>query len=111
MASCVAAAIAVAVVNVPVDGVVAPTVPLMLIDAVPVRFVTVPLDGVPNAPLNVTNDPAEPIFTAKAVATPVPSPLTPVLIGSPVQFVSVPDVGVPKTGVTIVNDVQVPLGV
>lgn len=48
---------------------------------------------------------------ARNVATPVPRPLTPVLIGSPVQFVSVPDVGVPKTGVTIVNDVHVPLGV
>ena len=31
-------------------GVVAPTVPLILIDAVPVRFVTVPLDGVPSGP-------------------------------------------------------------
>ena len=38
----------VAVVNAPVVGVVAPTVPLILIDAVPVRFVTVPLDGVPS---------------------------------------------------------------
>ena len=37
------------VVNAPVLGVVAPTVPLMLMLAVPVRFVTVPLDGVPKA--------------------------------------------------------------
>lgn len=36
-------------VNTPVVGVVAPTVPLMLIEAVPVRFVTVPLEGVPRA--------------------------------------------------------------
>ena len=36
------------VVNAPVDAVVAPTVPLMLIDAVPVKLVTVPLDGVPS---------------------------------------------------------------
>jgi hypothetical protein len=40
---------AVAVVNAPVLAVVAPTVPLMLIDAVPVRLVTVPLAGVPSA--------------------------------------------------------------
>ena len=38
------------VVNLPVVAVVAPTVPLILILAVPVRFVTVPLDGVPSAP-------------------------------------------------------------
>ena len=38
------------VVNAPVLAVVAPTVPLMLIDAVPVRLVTVPLAGVPSAP-------------------------------------------------------------
>lgn len=37
------------VVNAPVAGVVAPTVPLMLIEAVPVRFVTVPEEGVPRA--------------------------------------------------------------
>jgi len=42
--------VAVNVVNAPVVGVVAPTVPLMLMLAVPVRFVTVPLDGVPRAP-------------------------------------------------------------
>lgn len=42
---------------------------------------------------------------AKNVATPVPSPLTPVLIGSPVQLVNVPDVGVPSIGVTNVGDV------
>jgi hypothetical protein len=37
-------------VNAPVFGVVAPTVPLILIEAVPVKLVTVPLDGVPRAP-------------------------------------------------------------
>lgn len=41
------------VVKAPVVGVVAPTVPLMLMDAVPVRFVTTPEEGVPNA--GVTN--------------------------------------------------------
>ena len=39
------------VVNAPVVAVVAPTVPLMLMEAVPVKLVTVPLLGVPNAPL------------------------------------------------------------
>jgi len=41
------------VVNAPVLGVVAPTVPLMLIEAVPVKLVTTPLAGVPK--LGVTN--------------------------------------------------------
>jgi len=36
-------------VNVPAAGVVAPTVPLILIEAVPVRLVTTPLAGVPKA--------------------------------------------------------------
>jgi hypothetical protein len=62
----------VTVVNTPVLGVVAPTVPLMLIDAVPVKLVTVPLEGVPNAPPLTTKAPAEPVFTPRAVTTPVP---------------------------------------
>jgi hypothetical protein len=37
------------VVNAPVLAVVAPTVPFILIEAVPVKFVTTPLAGVPNA--------------------------------------------------------------
>jgi hypothetical protein len=37
------------VVNAPVFAVVAPTVPLMLMEAVPVRLVTTPEAGVPNA--------------------------------------------------------------
>ena len=40
---------------------------------------------------------------AKKVATPVPSPATPVLIGKPVALVSVADVGVPRIGVTNVG--------
>ena len=84
------------VVNAPVFAVVAPTVPLMLMDAVPVKFVTVPLAGVPKAPLKSTNAPADPVFTAKADATPVPKPLTPEDMGNPVTFVSVPELGVPK---------------
>jgi hypothetical protein len=38
------------VVNAPVLAVVAPTVPFMLIEAVPVKLVTVPADGVPISP-------------------------------------------------------------
>jgi len=64
---------ATSVVNTPVDGVVAPTVPLMLIEAVPVRLVTVPEDGVPSAPLKRTGAPADPMFTARAARTPVPN--------------------------------------
>lgn len=60
------------VVNAPVLAVVAPTVPLMLIEAVPVRLVTVPLLGVPKAPPLTTKAPIAPVFTPKAVITPVP---------------------------------------
>ena len=60
------------VVKAPVLAVVAPTVPLMLMLAVPVRFVTVPLDGVPSAPPFTTNAPAVPVLTPSAVTTPVP---------------------------------------
>ena len=42
--------VAESVVNAPVLAVVAPTVPLMFMDAVPVRFVTVPEEGVPSGP-------------------------------------------------------------
>ena len=47
--------------------------------------------GVPPAPLRTTGAPAEPTFTARAVATPVPKPLMPVEIGRPVPLVSVTD--------------------
>jgi hypothetical protein len=60
------------VVTAAVAAVVAPTVPLILIEAVPVRFVTVPLDGVPSAPPLTTNAFADPVFTPSAVKTPVP---------------------------------------
>ena len=46
------------------------------------------------------------VGVAKKVATPVPRPETPVLIGSPVQFVSVPDAGVPSTGVVKDGEVE-----
>lgn len=62
-----------------------------------------PLEGVPSAPLNVTNAPADPILTAKAVRTPVPVPVRPVEIGRAVAFVSVTDDGVPSAGLTSVG--------
>jgi hypothetical protein len=86
----------------------------MLMEAVPVRFVTTPDAGVPKAgvtkvglvantkaPVPVSSDTAEAKLAddgvAKKVATPVPRPLTPVLMGKPVAFVSVPLDGVPRT--------------
>lgn len=88
----------------------------------PVQFVNVPDVGVPNNGVTNVGDVAKtlnpvPVLSVKAdpklaldgvpkkVATPVPRPLTPLLIGSPVQFVKVPDVGVPNNGVTKVGDV------
>ena len=62
-----------------------------------------PLLGVPRAPLNVTNAPAEPTLTARAVNTPVPVPVRPVEIGRPVALVSVRADGVPSAGVTSVG--------
>jgi hypothetical protein len=38
----------------------------------PVALVKVPDDGVPNAPPFTTKAPAEPVFTPRAVTTPVP---------------------------------------
>jgi hypothetical protein len=88
----------------------------------PVPLVSVTADGVPrlgvvkvgevpntNAPLPVSSVTAAATFAllgvAKAVATPVPSPETPVEIGSPVAFVKVPLDGVPSAGVTSVGEV------
>ena len=62
----------------------------------PVAFVKVPDDGVPNAPPLTIIDPAVPTATPRAVATLVPKPDTPVLIGKPVALVNVPDDGVPS---------------
>ena len=88
----------------------------------PVRLVATPDVGVPNK--GVTNvgevaKTAEPVpvssvkaerrlaelGVARKVATPVPKPETPVLMGKPVAFVRVPLVGVPRIGVTKVGDV------
>jgi len=59
------------------------------------------------APLPVSSVKAAAKFAllgvAKKVATPVPNPDTPVLIGKPVALVKVPLVGVPRIGVTSVG--------
>lgn len=77
--------------------------PLMLLGLIPVQFDRLPLLGVPSAPLNVTNAPAEPTLTARAVNTPVPVPVRPVEIGRPVAFVSVRADGTPRLGVKSVG--------
>jgi hypothetical protein len=88
----------------------------------PVALVRVPLEGVPRAGVTRVGEVAktrEPVpvssvtalirlaldGVASAVATPVPRPDTPVLIGSPVAFVRVAELGVPRAGVTRVGEV------
>ena len=62
-----------------------------------------------NAPVPVSSVIAESKLAedgvARSVAMPVPSPDTPVEMGSPVALVKVTDVGVPKIGVTKVGEV------
>ena len=86
--------------------------PVMLLNDVPVAT---PILGVTSVGLVANTSAPEPVSSvtapakfalegvARNVATPVPSPLTPVLIGSPVQLVNVPDVGVPRAGVVNVG--------
>jgi hypothetical protein len=100
-------------VNAPVLGVVAPTVPWMLMEAVPVRLVTTPEAGVPKAgvtsvgllantkaPVPVSSVTAEArlaeLGVAKKVATPEPKPEMPVATGKPVALVKVALTGVPS---------------
>jgi hypothetical protein len=90
----------------------------------PVALVNVALCGVPNIGVTKvgevakTKDP-DPVSSvtaaarlaldgvAKNVATPVPKPETPVLIGNPVVFVKTPLEGVPSAGVVKVGEVRV----
>ena len=109
-------------VTAPVKLALVVTLPAVRPEAVPVMFVPTKADGVPKAgvtnvgefaktkaPDPVSSDTAEAKFAelgvAKNVATPVPKPLTPVLIGKSVALVRVAEVGVPNTGVTRVGDV------
>jgi hypothetical protein len=85
----------------------------MLMEAVPVRFVTVPLEGVPRAgvtkvglvantkaPVPVSSVTAAArlaeLGVAKKVATPEPKPEMPVDTGKPVALVKVALTGVPS---------------
>lgn len=62
-----------------------------------------------NAPVPVSSVIAEARFALdgvpNAVATPVPRPLTPDVMGSPVALVNTPADGVPRSGVTSVGEV------
>jgi hypothetical protein len=119
------------VVNAPAAGVVAPTVPLILIEAVPVKFVTIPLLGVPRAGVTsvglVANTLAPvPVSSVSAVAscadvnepnevalpTLVTAPVRSALVVTvpavklaavPVTLVITPEAGVPNAGVTSVG--------
>jgi len=83
------------------------TVTLLAVAAPILGVVRVGLVANTNEPLPVSSVTAEARFAldgvARKVATPVPNPETPVLIGRPVQLVRVPLVGVPSTGVTRVG--------
>jgi hypothetical protein len=96
------------------------TLPAVRPDAVPVMLVPIKAEGVPKAgvtnvgelaktkaPVPVSSETAEARFAelgvARKVATPVPRPETPVLIGKPVALVKVPLEGVPRAGVTKVG--------
>jgi hypothetical protein len=89
--------------NVPDTCVVRLIEPDKALEGYPVALVNVALEGVPKAPPFTTTEPAEPVLTARAVATPVPRPLTPVDMGKPVALVNVALDGVPKAGVTKVG--------
>ena len=90
----------------------------------PVALVRVALVGVPNTGVTKVGEVAKtaepvPVSSVKAerrlaelgvarkVATPVPSPETPVLMGRPVQLVNTPLEGVPNAGVVSVGEVSV----
>jgi len=59
-------------------------------------------------PLSVINPPVPFVAIASAVASPVPNPLTPVLIGKPVHELSVPLLGVPNAPPLTTNAPAVP---
>jgi hypothetical protein len=107
-------------VTAPVKLALVVTLPAVKPEAVPVMLVPTKAEGVPKAGVTSvgdvakTNDPvpvssvtAEIRFAlegvARKVATPVPRPETPVLIGKPVAFVKTPLAGVPRAGVTNVG--------
>jgi hypothetical protein len=107
-------------VTAPVKLALVVTLPAVRPEAVPVMFVPTKADGVPKAgvtrvgevantkePVPVSSVTAEIRFAlegvARKVATFVPRPETPVLIGKPVALVKTPLAGVPRAGVTKVG--------
>jgi hypothetical protein len=88
------------------------TFPAVSPEAVPVRFVATPDDGVPRAGVTRVGEVDKTTLPVPVdVVTPVPPfatgsvPVTPVVKGKPVRFVATPDAGVPNAGVTSVGDV------
>ena len=101
--------LALSVVNAPAAGVVAPTVPLILIEAVPVRLVTVPEAGVPRiAPLPSVATPVTPRVLERVVA-----PVTPRVLERVVAPVtpSVPPIVALPTIAVCASTMSVPLHV
>ena len=69
----------------------------------PDRFVAVPDDGVPSAPLSTTGAPALPTLIARAVPTPVPSPVMPPT-ATALAVPAVSDAAVPVALVSVIED-------
>ena len=111
----------------PVPPLVTGSVPVTPVDSGnPVALVKTAADGVPRfgvtkvgdvlntklpAPVSSVTAAAKlaELGVAKKVATPLPSPLTPVLIGKPVVLVNVPDDGVPRAPPLTTNAPAVPV--
>jgi len=102
----VATPVAPKVVNAPVDAVVAPTVPLMLIEAVPVKFVTTPLEGVPRAGVTKVGLVANTLLPEPVLVTE-----TTFLLASSARAVEAvrPDKVVVPVTVTLVNEAAPPV--
>ena len=75
--------------------------PVVNVGEVPNTATPVPVSSV-NADARLADE-----GVARKVATPVPSPETPVDIGRPITFVITPDAGVPNAGVVKVGEVNV----
>jgi hypothetical protein len=90
--------VAVTEVNAPVFAVVAPTVPLMLIEAVPVRLVTTPEDGVPRAGVTKVGEVARTLLPVPVLVT-----LTTILLASSAKAVDAvkPVIVIPGTVVFV----------
>lgn len=90
--------------------------PVMLLKEVPVATPILGVTNVGDVAKTKEPDPVSSVIAdtrladdgvARNVATPVPSPDTPVEIGNPVAFVRTPDDGVPSAGVVKTGEVNV----